>query len=200
VEEEAYVPPPVEVEDPQKLKACLAALKTYGVVYEEAPRVDDDNGCGIERPITVQSLSGGQIDLKPEGEMRCETALQLARWTANIVVPMLKAAQPSEKLAGLNQASSYVCRKRNGASTGKISEHARGNAIDIAGFTFKSGKTFAIEPRANDPTAEGAFQRAISAAACLYFTTVLDPSSDKAHETHLHLDVLKRKNGYRYCW
>ena len=75
-----------------------------------------------------------------------------------------------------------------------------GNAIDIAGFTFKSGKTFTIAPREEDATLNGAFQRTIASAACLYFSTVLDPGSDKAHETHLHLDTLKRKGGYRYCW
>jgi hypothetical protein len=28
---------------------------------------------------------------------------------------------------------------------------------------------------------------------------VLDPGSDAAHETHLHLDVIDRRNDYRYC-
>ena len=43
------------------------------------------------------------------------------------------------------------------------------------------------------------FQRAVTASACLYFKTVLDPGSDAAHETHLHLDVIERRNDYRYC-
>jgi hypothetical protein len=196
---EQYVPPPIETEDPTQLQACLAKLKTLGVAYQEVPRIDDDNGCGIDRPIAVTSLGNG-VALKPEGEMRCKTALALARWTDNIVVPMLKTAKPNETLAGLDQASTYVCRKRNNAETGKISEHAHGNAVDIAGFRFKSGNTFAIKPRMQDSTLDGAFQRAITAAACLYFTTVLDPGSDKAHETHLHLDVITRKAGFRYCW
>ena len=42
--------------------------------------------------------------------------------------------------------------------------------------------------------------RAITEAACLYFTTVLDPGSDAAHQNHLHLDVKERRGGYRYCW
>ncbi|MFC3164663.1 extensin family protein [Ciceribacter thiooxidans] len=44
-----------------------------------------------------------------------------------------------------------------------------------------------------------AFQRALNAAACLYFTTVLSPGSDDAHRNHMHLDVMKRTGGYRYC-
>ena len=196
---EDYVPPPIETEDPKRLKSCLAMLKSLSVAYKEIPRIDDGNGSGINRPIAVTALGNG-VSLKPEGKMRCEAALALAHWTADIVIPMLKTAKPKETLAGLNQASTYICRKRNGAETGKISEHAHGNAVDIASLRFKSGNTFSIQPRMQDSTLDGAFQRAITAAACLYFTTVLDPSSDKAHETHLHLDVLKRKGGYRYCW
>lgn len=191
--------PPIETENPAELAACLTELKTLGVEFKEAPRIDDGKGCGIDHPITVKSL-GNQVALKPAGEMRCKTALQLSRWTSGSVIPALKLAMPEETLTALNQASAYICRKRNNAETGKISEHARGNAADIAGLTFKSGKTFSIEPRMKDSTLQGAFQRAITSAACLYFTTVLDPGSDAAHETHLHLDVIERKGGYRYCW
>ena len=196
---ETYVPPPIETEDPALLKACLTELQRLGVVYKDIPRIDDGNGCGIDHPLLVTSL-GNNITLQPEGTMRCETALQLSHWTADVVVPMLKTAKPQEELAGLEQASTYVCRKRNGAQTGKISEHAHGNAVDIAGLKFKSGNSFSIKPRMKDSTMDGALQRAITTAACLYFTTVLDPGSDKAHETHLHLDVIKRKNDFRYCW
>lgn len=196
---ETYVPPPIEKEDPQKLRACLAELDALGVGYKPLPAITDGNGCGVDRPFEVTSLAS-QVGLNPPGKMRCETALQLTRWIADVVIPMLKTARPGDTLVGLDQASAYVCRKRNGAATGKISEHAHGNAVDIAGFRFKSGNTFSIKPRMQDSTLDGAFQRAVTAAACLYFTTVLDPGSDKAHETHLHLDVIARKAGFRYCW
>ena len=196
---EIYVPPPIETEEPKALQSCLAALRRTGAKFRNESRIDDGTGCGIDKPVTVKSLGKG-ISLKPEGKMRCQTALQRARWTQGVVVPMLKIARPGETLTTLNQASTYICRKRNGTTMGKISEHARGNAADIAGFTFKSGKSFSIAPRMQDATLDGAFQRAITSAACLYFTTVLDPGSDAAHETHLHLDVVKRKGGYRYCW
>ena len=170
-----------------------------GVEFTEVKRIDEQNGCGIDKPLEVKSVGGG-VTLAPPGTLRCQTAVNLARWTRDVVIPMLKKTQPTETLVQVNQASTYVCRKRNNAETGKISEHAHGNAVDIAGFTFKSGKAFTISPREEDSTLNGAFQRAIATAACLYFTTVLDPGSDKAHETHLHLDVLKRKGGFRYCW
>jgi hypothetical protein len=197
--EETYVPPPIEKEDPALFAACVAELKDMGVEFSEEKPIDDGGGCGIDRPLLVKSLGAG-VTLSPAGTMRCQAAVNLAGWTRDVVIPMLGKAQPAETLAEVNQASTYICRKRNGATTGKISEHAHGNAVDIAGFTFKSGKTFTISPREEDSTLNGAFQRAIATAACLYFSTVLDPGSDKAHETHLHLDTMKRKGGYRYCW
>ncbi|APG85299.1 extensin family protein [Sinorhizobium americanum] len=189
----------IEKEDPKAYASCLAALKDIGSAFVETARVDDGKGCGIDKPIRVTSILPG-VTLKPEGMMRCETALALARWAKETATPAAKVAfGPDARLSALNQASTYVCRLRNNAATGKISEHARGNAVDIASFTLADGKTIEIQPRDEDGTLAGAFQRAVTASGCLYFTTVLDPGSDAAHETHLHFDVIERKNGYRYC-
>jgi hypothetical protein len=186
-------------EDAAEQAACRADLKAIGADFEEEPEIEDGKACGIDRPVLLKGLPGG-IKVAPEATMRCDTALQLARWLEGSVKPALEAAMPGETITGLSQASAYVCRNRNGAEEGRISEHAFGNAVDIAGFTLKSGKTITIRPADKDATLEGAFQRAITEAACLYFTTVLDPGSDAAHENHLHLDVKERRGGYRYCW
>ncbi len=191
--------PPLTVasEPDEEHQACLKELTALGATFKEITRIDDGNGCGIDKPIVLSSPLPG-IAFKPEGKMRCEAALALAQWVKESVIPSA-AALDNGKIVTINQASTYVCRLRNNASTGRISEHARGNAIDIASFTFENGRTVAIEPRREDPTLTGAFQRAASASACLYFTTVLDPESDAAHETHFHLDVIERNGGFRYC-
>ncbi|MBY5337384.1 extensin [Rhizobium leguminosarum] len=189
----------IEPESDAEHTECTAALQALGVVFKDAPRIDDGNGCGIDRPIIVSEVPPG-IKLKPEATIRCPAALALARWMKDSVIPAASAALPEQgRITTVNQATSYMCRLRNGAGTGKISEHARGNAIDIASFHFEKGEDVAVRSRREDPTLTGAFQRTVSAAACLYFTTVLDPESDVAHETHFHLDVIERKGGYRYC-
>ncbi|PST22337.1 extensin [Mesorhizobium plurifarium] len=189
----------IEKENPQEYASCLSELRSLGAAFTEAARMDDGNGCGIDKPIEVSAILPG-VSLKPEGVMRCETALALARWAKETAASAAMRAFGAEaRITALNQASTYVCRLRNNADTGKISEHARGNAVDIASFTLSDGKTIEIQPRDEDGTLTGAFQRAVTASACLYFTTVLDPGSDAAHEDHLHLDVIERKNGYRYC-
>ncbi|MDR6669132.1 extensin family protein [Rhizobium sp. 1399] len=189
----------IEPESDADHAECTKELQSLGVVFRETPRIDDGNGCGIDKPIIVsQALPG--ITLKPEATLRCPTALALARWMKGSVIPTASVALPeSGDITTINQASAYICRLRNGADTGKISEHARGNAIDIASFSFKKGEDVAVRSRREDSTLTGAFQRTVSAAGCLYFTTVLDPESDAAHETHFHLDVIERKGGFRYC-
>ncbi|RUM22034.1 extensin [Rhizobium vallis] len=189
----------IEPESDAAHAECTAALQALGVVFKETPRIDDGNGCGIDKPIIVSEPLPG-IKLKPEATIRCPAALALARWMKESVIPTASAALPEQgRITSVNQATAYMCRLRNGAETGKISEHARGNAIDIASFHFEKGEDVAVRSRREDPTLTGAFQRTVSAAGCLYFTTVLDPESDAAHETHFHLDVIERKGGYRYC-
>ncbi|WP_083223711.1 MULTISPECIES: extensin family protein [unclassified Ensifer] len=191
--------PPVENENPAEYAKCLSELKALGAVFAEARRIDDGKGCGIDKPLDVESVLP-EVKLAPKGLMRCEAALALARWTKETVQPAADVAfAKGTTVKTLNQASTYICRLRNNGATGKISEHAHGNAVDIASFTLSDGKTIEIQPRDEDGTMTGAFQRAITASACLYFKTVLDPGSDAVHETHLHLDVIERGNGYRYC-
>lgn len=189
----------IEPESDTDHAECTKELQSLGVVFRETPRIDDGNGCGIDKPIIVSEALPG-IKLKPEATLRCPAALALARWMKGSVIPAASVALPeSGGITAINQASAYICRLRNSVEAGKISEHARGNAIDIASFSFEKGEDIAVRSRREDSTLTGAFQRTVSAAGCLYFTTVLDPESDAAHETHFHLDVIERKGGFRYC-
>ena len=201
--EPAVPPPPPDPEPvsetPEELALCLQDLKAIGADFSEEPEIDGETGCGIAHPVTVRRILP-DVALEPEATLRCETALNLARMTRDMLIPAAVRAFPDRpKLSGINQASGYVCRNRNSAETGKISEHAYGNAIDIAGLTFGKENVPLMIAKQDDGTAEAAFQRAFNAIACLYFTTVLSPGSDATHQDHLHLDVIKRKSGFRYC-
>jgi hypothetical protein len=197
--ETAETPPPPQPvkEDPEELKACMAELSALGAKFETKPPIDDGNGCGIESPIAVTEVLPG-VELGG-ATMRCKTAVTMAHWLKDTVQPALNIAMPGRKITGLVPGSTYACRLRNSASTGKLSEHARGNAFDVAAFKLDNGNSIDMKPRDEDSTLEGAFQRTATAGACLHFSTVLSPGSDETHEDHLHLDILDRNNGYRYC-
>ncbi|MCZ7851454.1 extensin family protein [Agrobacterium salinitolerans] len=192
-------PEPVRPEDPAALQACLGALKDIGAEFKQLePIRDAEPGCGIEAPVELSVVLPG-IKLEPSGTMRCETALALSRWAKEMMLPAAALAMPEKKVRSIANASTYICRNRNSAENGKISEHAKGNAVDISTIAFDKGEPLVMKPRGEDGTPEGAFQRTITAAACLFFRTVLSPGSDATHQDHLHLDVLERKGGYLYC-
>lgn len=192
-------PEPVKPEDPAALQACLGALKEIGAEFKPLePIRNAEQGCGIESPIELSVVLPG-IKLEPSGTMRCETALALSHWTKEMMLPAAALALPERKVTAIANASTYICRNRNSAENGKISEHAKGNAVDISTIAFDKGEPLVMKPRGEDGTPEGAFQRTITAAACLFFRTVLSPGSDATHQDHLHLDVLERKGGYLYC-
>lgn len=201
---EAATPPPSPdpapiSETPEDLALCLKDLKAIGADFSQAPTIDGEFGCGIAHPVTVRRILP-EVALEPEATLRCETALSLARMTRDMLIPAAAHAFPDKpKLSGVSQASGYVCRNRNSADDGKISEHAYGNALDIAGLSFGDEKMPVMIARQDDGTAEAAFQRAFNALACLYFTTVLSPGSDATHQDHMHLDVIERKSGFRFC-
>lgn len=192
-------PPPIETEDEEAFAECTAELTNLGARFTTAERIDDGNGCGIDKPIVIESVSP-KVKLEPKATLRCETALQLAQMTRAMIEPAAALGLPDKgRLTTIHQASGYICRNRNSAAEGKISEHARGNGIDIVSLEFEKATVPMAVVRQEDSDLASAFQRALNAVACLYFSTVLSPGSDASHQDHLHLDVLRRNNGYRYC-
>ncbi len=181
-------------------QACLSELDKYDVSYSEVEPIiaADDPDCGILRPIQVTEIAQG-VAIEPAATLRCETAASLARWTHDFVLPAGNRLNNRGALVALENGSGHICRRRNNASDGKLSEHGVGNAFDVLGFRFDDGSSIAIQPREADGTLEEAFQDAVRASACLEFSTVLGPGSNASHANHLHLDVISRKSGYRLC-
>lgn len=189
-------------ETPQQYAACRLALSLLGTVYEEIePVTDPDNGgCGIAKPIRVSEIIPG-LTLSGAPEMRCDTARALGFWARDFLRPAAATLPAAPRLTGLQIGTGYACRERRGSDgeKTKMSEHAIGNAIDIMGFEFDDSTVLPVEPRKDSGNQAEAFQRSARAAACLYFTTVLGPGTDSAHDNHLHLDVKSRNNGWRLC-
>jgi hypothetical protein len=157
------------------------------------PSIDDGGGCGIPRPVRLRSVAG--VALAPEPTLACEAARALKAWVQDEAGPGF--APLGARLEGLEIADDYACRNRNRAATGKLSEHARGGAIDIAGFRLADGAVVGIADGWTSPR-YGAVLRRLHAAACGPFSTTLGPGSDEFHETHLHYDVEQRRRG-PYC-
>lgn len=179
---------------PDEELACRRRLKSMGVDFEERKAEHDAAvGCSIPYPIALKTL-GKSLDIHPETELNCQMAEAAARFAANTIQPAAKA-ELGANLKSVGQASAYVCRPRHGG--GKLSEHAFGNALDIASFTLSNGRRIDVGPV--PPEKDAKFLNAVRKAACGPFKTVLGPGSDTDHSLHLHLDLAPRRNGGTFC-
>jgi hypothetical protein len=102
-------------------------------------------------------------------------------------------------VAEIRQISAYSCRGMNGNPNAKISEHAFGNALDIAAFMLADGRTITVKNGWRGLPEEQGFLRDVQGAACEQFTTVLAPGSNVYHYDHIHVDLMRRRSGYRIC-
>ncbi|WP_352921175.1 extensin family protein [Mesorhizobium sp. M1182] len=181
-------------EMPAEELACRRRLKSMGVDFEERkPEHDTAVGCSIPYPIVLRTL-GKSIAIGPEPELNCQMAEAAARFAASVIQPAAKAEFGAD-IKSIGQASAFVCRSRNGG--GKLSEHAFGNALDIASFKLSDGKEIDVGPA--PPEKDAKFLNAVRKAACGPFKTVLGPGSDADHSLHLHFDLEPRRNGGTFC-
>ncbi len=178
--------PPAEV-------ACRQRLRGLGVSFEDRPAEHDEAGCSLPYPLAVRGL-GTDVALKPEALMTCAMAEAAARFVAGVVQPAAER-EFGAALTSIDQASAYVCRPRNGST--KLSEHAFGNALDIARFTLADGKAVDVILRPEER--EARFLGGVRKAACGPFKTVLGPGSDADHALHFHFDLAPRRNGGTVC-
>ncbi len=142
--------------------------------------------------------SAQPVAVKPAATLACPLVSELDRWLANSVQPaaMRWFGAP---VAEIKQISAYSCRGMNGNSLARISEHAFGNALDIASFTLTDGRTITVKAGWNGLPEEQGFLRDVQRAACDQFTTVLAPGSNAYHYDHIHVDLMYRRDGHRAC-
>lgn len=181
---------------PDQEAACRRELAAQGAAFEDIEPITGNGACGVSAALRVSRITQS-IDLRPAADMNCQTALALARWVNASVVPAAREFL-SAGVSQIGQNSTYVCRGRNNVANAKISEHAYGNAVDVARIGLDIGREFIIGSDENSAD-DLQFQRTIRDQACQYFTTVLGPGSDAHHTDHFHLDLAPRRRGYRYC-
>ncbi|MEX0955960.1 MAG: extensin family protein [Rhizobiaceae bacterium] len=189
--------PTPDVDDvmPAGEQTCRTRLTALKVEFSELARIDGEGQCGIAFPIEVTSLGGG-VELTPAGVMNCATAETAAQLVLETIGPAAERTLGSG-LAGIRHASAYICRNR--ASEGKISEHARGNALDISAFLLEDGRTVDVVGYGPADKPERRFMQTVRSAACGPFKTVLGPGTDADHANHFHLDLAERRRGSTYC-
>jgi hypothetical protein len=169
----------------------------------EPPRREPEAGGYTPPPLGPPggSFSVGAIppaELKPAATLACPLVSALERWVTDGVQPAALHWFRSP-VVEMRQISAYSCRGMNGAGGHGISEHAFGNALDVAAFTLADGRKITVKDGWHGTPEEQGFLHDVQLYACETFVTVLGPGYNAAHYNHLHLDLMRRKPGYRPC-
>ncbi|PRD41118.1 extensin [Phyllobacterium phragmitis] len=146
-----------------------------------------DQMCGERSPLQLTTI-GKENPLAFAGPIttNCAMAVTLAQWAKEVRTAALKSF--GAEIETIATGSDYQCRLVNGGSSGRISEHAFANALDIMSFRFKNGRTTELATGWNGTPEEKEFWRAVHKTSCDMFMTVIGPDGDAAHKTNLHLD------------
>lgn len=173
-------------------EACIQVLRDAGVQVERAADRDDGGFCVVRGAVRI---TGGDVTpLAPAGVvMQCPLAVRYVIWDRQVLQPVARSMLGSAPVRVENYGT-YSCRRIYGSQDAqeRPSEHARANALDVAGITLEDGRTVNVlndwdgSGPAGEPGAR--FLRVVRNGACRLFSTVLSPDYNTAHENHLHLD------------
>jgi len=167
---------------------CRAVLERSGIAFTALPPTSEGECARPDRTVLTDAM------LSPAGRpSTCPVAAGTELWLRQGVQP---AAQDmfGSPVARVEHLGIYSCRRIYGGSSGNWSEHATGNAIDIAAFVLEDGRRISVLDDWNEDE-KGAFLHAARDAACDVFGTVLSPDYNAAHANHLHLDQAARGLG-----
>jgi hypothetical protein len=140
----------------------------------------------------------GPVAVKPTATLACPIVSELDRWFSDTVQPSAMRWF-GQRVVEIKQISAYSCRGMNGNPHAHISEHAFGNALDVAAFTFADGRRVTVKDGWRGMPEEQGFLRDVQSGACAHFTTVLAPGSNVYHYDHIHVDLMRRASRRQIC-
>ncbi len=170
-------------------KQCFSQLGKANVRFSPLPNRNFGKGCSQIDSIKLLDVGTEVSNLGP---VKCQLASKFAAWTEYAVKRAARQYLGSE-LKRIETMGSYNCR--NIAGTGKRSEHAHANAIDVSAFVLSDGRRITVEEHWKNGRREKQFLTAIHGSACKRFGTVLSPDYNYAHRNHFHFDM----SGNGYC-
>lgn len=202
---------PLELEQPagwatsRKLSAlrtdrsqCRAFLDRSGIAVTALAPVGQ-GACRREDRQQLAAPAYLDLALRPGGaQATCAVDAGLGWWLRHGVEPAARATlvAPVVRIEHLGTAN---CRRIGGGAKGGWSEHATGNAIDVAAFVLADGRRISVRRDWTGGGSAAAFLHMVRDAACDSFATVLSPDYNAAHADHLHLDQAGRAGGWSAC-
>lgn len=179
-------------------QACRGFLDRSQVAYAILPPAGE-GPCRREDRTLARSNRATGLALQPrDAAATCAVNAGLAIWLRHGVQPATEAILGS-RVVSIEHFGTANCRRIGGEGTGPWSEHATGNAIDIAAFVLADGRRISVLRDWRGEGDEAAFLREVRDSACDTFATALSPDYNAAHRDHLHLDQAGSRRGWTFC-
>ena len=135
----------------------------------------------------------------PPATLACPLVSALDRWVSEGVQPAALRWFGAPGHRDQADLGLFLPRAWSARGTSHISEHAFGNALDIAGFTLADGRKVTVKDGWHGTPEEQGFLHDVQLYACETFSTVLAPGYNAAHYDHIHVDLMRRESGRRPC-
>jgi hypothetical protein len=139
--------------------------------FTHQPTVNGPSQCGAGDLVRLEGIMSRSrlISVRPAAILRCQMAEAVAQWVRTDLDPILGELESPP--VAITNGGSYDCRGRNNDSRAKISEHGRGNALDLGPIRLANGATVDLSKR----VASQSIRQRLRDTACHRFTTVLGP-------------------------
>ncbi len=173
--------------------ACRAALRAAGTRFRSLPDrpTPDRQGCGIPHGVIV---TRGPTGIVYDAPLRVDCSLAARLPEVETAIQAAAMGHLGQRIRRIGTFGSYSCRPIRGRASW-LSEHAFGNAIDLARFTPRRGPS-AVVARDYDLGLDaprgprGRFLRDLEGRlrALDGISRVIGPRHNAAHRDHFHLD------------
>lgn len=164
--------------------ACLSELDRRRIDYRPVEASDPrDSRCTVDTAVRVSRV---EIALNKPTTMSCGLTSRLDEFERSVLQPLAEQ-ELGQRVSRIDHLGAYSCRG-NTSLRGRLSEHAFGRAIDIAGFRLADGAVINVE-RDWQAGPYRSFLRRLARRACEYFSVVLTPDSNADHYNHFHFDI-----------
>ncbi len=174
---------------------CLRDLSAENAIFQPLGSFGEGH-CSIDNPVRI---TAGTVPWNHPGILTCQMADTLVRFEATVVQPLARRllGQPVRRMLNLG---TYDCRTQRNETTeaalrlgtsrgGKLSEHAKGRAIDFAGVELADGSLITVKDNWRAGGAPQKFLHELARASCDSFNVVLTPNHDRLHQDHIHMDI-----------
>lgn len=172
-------------------RACFAQLNQVGARFTPLADQNFAGGCHARGALRLNDIGTPTTNLGP---MTCELARNFTGWVTYAVKPAARQVW-GQDVARVETFGTYSCRNIYGGRSGRLSQHAFANAVDVSAFVLADGRRITVLDGWNGDARSRQFLRLIRASACRRFGTVLSPDYNAAHANHFHFDM----SGQNYC-